>query len=42
MRLAMGLEKLGYTVEPDVFVDTITVEVGKLQGIILKAAVARR
>ncbi|RVI78756.1 glycine dehydrogenase (aminomethyl-transferring), partial [Sinorhizobium meliloti] len=40
VRLAMGLEKLGYTVEPDVFFDTITVEVGKLQGIILKAAVA--
>ena len=40
VRLAMGLEKLGYTVEPDVFFDTITVDVGKLQGIILKAAVA--
>jgi glycine dehydrogenase len=38
--LAMGLEKLGYKVEPDVFFDTITVEVGKLQGIILKTAVA--
>lgn len=40
VRLAMGLEKLGYEVEPDVFFDTITVEVGKLQGIILKTAVA--
>ncbi|MBP2238579.1 glycine dehydrogenase [Sinorhizobium kostiense] len=40
VRLAMGLEKLGYKVEPDVFFDTITVEVGKLQGIILKTAVA--
>ncbi len=40
VRLAMGLEKLGYTVEPAVFFDTITVEVGKLQGIILKTAVA--
>ncbi|KQV34344.1 MULTISPECIES: aminomethyl-transferring glycine dehydrogenase [unclassified Rhizobium] len=40
VRLAMGLEKLGYTVEPEVFFDTITVEVGKLQGIILKTAVA--
>ena len=38
--LAKGLEKLGYTVEPEVFFDTITVHVGKLQGIILKAAVA--
>ncbi|ASY63042.1 Glycine dehydrogenase [decarboxylating] (glycine cleavage system P protein) [Sinorhizobium sojae CCBAU 05684] len=40
VRLAMGLEQLGYRVEPDLFFDTITVEVGKLQGIILKAAVA--
>ena len=40
VRLAMGLEKLGYTVEPEVFFDTITVDVGKLQGIILKTAVA--
>jgi len=40
VRLAMGLEKLGYKVEPDVFFDTVTVEVGKLQGIILKTAVA--
>jgi glycine dehydrogenase len=40
VRLAEGLEKLGYTVEPDVFFDTITVHVGKLQGIILKTAVA--
>jgi len=40
VRLAMGLEKLGYTVEPDVFFDTITVDVGKLQGVILKTAVA--
>ncbi len=40
VRLAMGLEKLGYTVEPDVFFDTITVDVGKLQGVIMKTAVA--
>jgi glycine dehydrogenase len=40
VRLAKGLEKLGYTVEPEVFFDTITVHVGKLQGIILKTAVA--
>ena len=38
--LALGLEKLGYKVEPDVFFDTVTVEVGKLQGVILKTAVA--
>jgi glycine dehydrogenase len=40
VRLARGLERLGYTVEPATFFDTITVEVGKLQGVILKAAVA--
>ena len=41
VRLARGLEKLGYTVEPETFFDTITVEVGKLQGVILKAAEAQ-
>ncbi len=40
VRLAKGLEKLGFSVEPAVFFDTITVEVGKLQNVILKAAVA--
>jgi glycine dehydrogenase len=40
VRLAKGLEKLGYTVEPSTFFDTVTVEVGKLQGVILKAAEA--
>ncbi|MCB1446199.1 MAG: aminomethyl-transferring glycine dehydrogenase [Rhizobiaceae bacterium] len=40
VRLARGLEKLGYKVEPETFFDTITVEVGKLQGVILKAAEA--
>ena len=40
VRLARGLEKLGYRVEPETFFDTITVEVGKLQGVILKAAEA--
>ncbi|MBL0373844.1 aminomethyl-transferring glycine dehydrogenase [Rhizobium sp. KVB221] len=40
VRLAKGLEKLGYTVEPGTFFDTITIEVGKLQGVILKAAEA--
>ncbi|MFM2280875.1 MAG: decarboxylating glycine dehydrogenase, partial [Pseudomonadota bacterium] len=40
VRLARGLERLGYTVEPGTFFDTITVEVGKLQGVILNAAVA--
>jgi glycine dehydrogenase len=40
VRLAKGLEKLGYTVEPGTFFDTITIAVGKLQGVILKAAEA--
>ena len=34
------MEKLGYTVEPETFFDTITVEVGHMQGLILRAAVA--
>jgi glycine dehydrogenase len=40
VRLAKGLESLGFTVAPEAFFDTITVEVGSLQGVILKAAVA--
>ena len=38
-RLAKGLESLGFKIEPEVFFDTITVKVGALQGVILKAAV---
>ncbi|MGF0538337.1 aminomethyl-transferring glycine dehydrogenase [Agrobacterium sp. ES01] len=38
--MAKGLEKLGYAVEPETFFDTITVEVGHMQGLILRAAVA--
>ncbi|SMC81824.1 aminomethyl-transferring glycine dehydrogenase [Rhizobium sp. RU36D] len=38
--LAKGLEKLGYAIEPDTFFDTITVDVGHMQGLILRAAVA--
>jgi len=41
VRLAAGLEKLGFTVEPDVFFDTVTVHVGSMQGVILNAAVAK-
>ncbi|MCP5073694.1 MAG: aminomethyl-transferring glycine dehydrogenase [Rhodobacteraceae bacterium] len=40
-RLAKGLESLGFTVEPEVFFDTITVDVGALQGVVMKAAVAQ-
>ncbi|MEM8789941.1 MAG: aminomethyl-transferring glycine dehydrogenase [Pseudomonadota bacterium] len=40
VRLATGLESLGFEVRPAAFFDTITVEVGALQGVILGAAVA--
>jgi glycine dehydrogenase len=40
VRLAKGLEKLGFTVEPDNFFDTITVKVGPVQKAILGNAVA--
>jgi glycine dehydrogenase len=40
VRLAMGLESMGFRVQPDSFFDTVTVEVGALQGVILNAAVA--
>ncbi len=40
VRLAKGLEALGFAVGPTEFFDTITVEVGALQGVILRAAVA--
>ncbi|MEL6167560.1 MAG: aminomethyl-transferring glycine dehydrogenase [Pseudomonadota bacterium] len=36
-RLARGLEAGGYIIEPEHFFDTITVEVGALQGVILDA-----
>ncbi len=36
-RLARGLEAGGYTVEPEHFFDTFTVEVGALQGVIMEA-----
>ena len=39
VRLAEGLEALGFTVEPKGFFDTITVEVGAFQGLILQNAV---
>lgn len=41
VRLAKGLESLGFKVEPEVFFDTLTVEVGALQGVIMDAAVAQ-
>ncbi len=39
VRMVKGLEELGYRIEPEVFFDTVTVEVGALQGVILNAAV---
>ncbi|MGI9389691.1 MAG: aminomethyl-transferring glycine dehydrogenase [Boseongicola sp.] len=36
-RLVMGLEAGGFVVEPELFFDTVTVEVGALQGAILEA-----
>jgi glycine dehydrogenase len=38
-RLAEGLASLGFKVRPETFFDTITVEVGAYQGLILKNAV---
>ncbi|MEH3117933.1 MAG: aminomethyl-transferring glycine dehydrogenase [Methylorubrum populi] len=39
VRLAAGLETLGFKVDPKEFFDTITVEVGPFQGVILRSAV---
>ena len=36
-RLVMGLEAGGYSVEPQHFFDTVTVDVGALQGVIMEA-----
>ncbi|WP_095590336.1 aminomethyl-transferring glycine dehydrogenase [Actibacterium ureilyticum] len=41
VRLVEVLEQGGFTVEPAAFFDTITVEVGPMQGVILNAARAR-
>lgn len=38
-RLADGLESLGFAIQPESFFDTITVDVGPYQGLILKNAV---
>jgi glycine dehydrogenase len=38
--LAEGLARLGFSVQPEVYFDTITVEVGALQGVVLRQAVA--
>jgi glycine dehydrogenase len=36
--LAAGLEKLGFEIIPDTFFDTITVDVGGLQSVVMKSA----
>ncbi|MEM6824856.1 MAG: aminomethyl-transferring glycine dehydrogenase [Pseudomonadota bacterium] len=41
-RLARGLEAGGYTVAPEFFFDTLTVEVGALQGVILEAGLREK
>ncbi len=41
-RLARGLEAGGFTVEPEFFFDTLTVDVGPMQGVIYNAAQAER
>ena len=41
-RLARGLEAGGFKVEPEFFFDTITVEVGAMQGVIYNAALAEQ
>ncbi|MEM9708685.1 MAG: aminomethyl-transferring glycine dehydrogenase [Pseudomonadota bacterium] len=42
LRIARGLEAAGYEVMPEAFFDTITVDVGALQGVIIRAAKDRR
>lgn len=40
VRLAKGLERLGFSIEPEIYFDNITVNVGALQGVIMNAGVA--
>ena len=37
-KLAAGLEKLGFKIDPNTFFDTITVDVGGLQSVVIKSA----
>ncbi len=39
VRLARGLESIGLKIEQDYFFDTITVDVGRMQNVIIKSAV---
>jgi len=40
VRMAKGLEAAGFIVEPKSYFDTITVDVGAMQGVVMKSAVA--
>jgi glycine dehydrogenase len=40
VRLAKGLEAAGFAIEPKAFFDTITVDVGAMQSVVMDAAVA--
>ncbi|OSP55680.1 aminomethyl-transferring glycine dehydrogenase [Pseudoruegeria sp. SK021] len=40
VRLVDGLESGGFTVSPAAYFDTVTIEVGEMQGVILKSALA--
>ncbi len=42
VRMVRGLEDAGFVIEPEHFFDTVTVDVGPLQGAIMKAAVDQR
>jgi len=37
-RLAAGIEKMGFKIEPEQFFDTLTVEVGALQTVVMRSA----
>lgn len=37
-RLAAGIEKMGFSIDPQSFFDTITVDVGRLQSVVMKSA----
>ncbi|PIE15498.1 MAG: glycine dehydrogenase (aminomethyl-transferring) [Rhodobacterales bacterium] len=42
VRMVRGLQEAGFTVTPEHFFDTVTVDVGPLQGVIYQAALAQR
>ncbi|KAJ56393.1 glycine dehydrogenase [Actibacterium mucosum KCTC 23349] len=42
VRMVRGLQEAGFDVQPQAFFDTVTVEVGPMQGVIFQAAADRR